>query len=137
VSERIAPARPAEAVLARLPELLRCHAERREAIFASSLLEPELMDACRRYLAEDDEVVRHADDPERFGERERAALAWAHASAWHPDSADDDLWARLHAHFTEPELVQLFYYLQWEIGNQAWLTTLGLPSDGANPRPHA
>jgi alkylhydroperoxidase family enzyme len=133
VSARVAPAGPAEAVLARLPDLLRCHAERREAIFASSLLEPELMDACRRYLAEDDDVIRHADDSERFSERERAALAWAHASTWSPDSADDELWARLHASFTEPELVQLFYYLQWEIGNRAWLTTLGLPADAANP----
>ena len=134
MSARIEPARPAEALLARIPDLLRCHAERREAIFASSLLEPELMDACRRYLAEDDEVVGHADDPERFSERQRAALAWAHASVWDPDSAGDELWDRLHASFSEPELVQLFYYLQWEIGNRAWLTTLGLPPDGANPR---
>jgi alkylhydroperoxidase family enzyme len=133
VSGRIEPVGPAEAVLARLPDLLRCHAERRDAVFGSGLLEPELMDACRRYLAEDDEVVRHADDPERFSERQRAALAWAHASAWHPDSADDELWERLHAGFSEPELVQLFYYLQWEIGNRAWLTTLGLDADLANP----
>jgi hypothetical protein len=119
-----AGADPADAVLAGLPDLLRCHQERRRAVLDSGLLDAEVMEACAAYVAEDEDVVRHADDPERFGERTRAALAWTHASAWNPDAADDALWERLHASFTEPELVQLFYFIQWEIGNRAWLATL-------------
>jgi hypothetical protein len=112
-------------VLARLPELLRCHAERREAVLESGILERPLMELCARYVAGD-------EDAEGTTERERAALAWTHASLWSPEAADDELWGRLHAAFTEPELVQLFYFLQWEIGNRAWLATLGLPPDAAS-----
>jgi hypothetical protein len=84
-------------------------------------------------------VLAHAEDPTRFSERERAALAWTHAALWSPDTADDALWSRLHGCFSEPELVQLFYFLQWEIGNRAWLKTLGMSPDAASvlaaPRP--
>ena len=42
----------------------------------------------------------------RFSDREKAALAYAEAIAWH-QPASDALWDRLHQHFTEPELVEL------------------------------
>lgn len=119
-----AHADPGEAVLAGLPDLQRCHVERRATVLDSGLLEDELMEACRGYVAQDDDVLAH-DDAERFSERTRAALAWTHASLWDPAAAGDALWERLHASFTEAELVQLFYYVQWEIGNRAWLATLG------------
>ncbi len=45
-------------------------------------------------------VVRQFDD------RQKAALAYAQAIAWNEDDRDG-LWARLHAHFTESELVEL------------------------------
>jgi hypothetical protein len=139
MTSRIAPAGPVEALLARLPDLLRCHVERREAVLSSGLLERELLQLCARYVAQDEDVLTHADDGARFSERERVALAWTHAALWSPETADDALWGRLHACFSEPELVQLFYFLQWEIGNRAWLTTLGMPPDAASvlaaPRP--
>ena len=80
-------------------------------------------------LAEDDEVVTHADDPDRFDERERAALAWTHAIAWNSDLADAGMWKRLHACFAEPELVELGYAIAFSLGQQHWLGTLGL-TDG-------
>ena len=62
----------------------------------------------------------------RTDERQRAALGWARAIAWGPEDAGDDLWERLHANFTEPELVELGYYMAIVYGQLRWLRTLGI-----------
>ena len=41
-----------------------------------------------------------------------------------PGSADDDLWAELHQHFSEPELVELGYFIGLTMGQQRFLKTL-------------
>ncbi len=62
---------------------------------------------------------------ERFDDREKAALAYAEAIAWRlPDS--DDLWERLHRHFTEPELVELGCFVALTFGQQSWLRLLNI-----------
>jgi len=57
-------------------------------------------------------------------DRERAALRWAEAIAWDPELADDDLWSELHQHFSEPELVELGYFIGLTMGQQRFLKTL-------------
>ena len=126
---RIDPVSEADAVRARVPAALAAYAETRSTVLESGLVDRALKDLCFRYLAEDEDVVAHADDPARFDERERAALAWTHAIAWNSDLADAALWERLHAHFTEPELVELGYAIAFELGQQHWLATLGLTDD--------
>jgi alkylhydroperoxidase family enzyme len=66
-------------------------------------------------------------DVEAFAGRERLALEWAHAIVWDSDAADDALWERLHAEFTEPELVELGCSIGFALGQQHWERTLGLP----------
>ena len=62
---------------------------------------------------------------ERFDDREKAALAYAEAIAWHlPD--DDALWDRLHRHFSEPELVELGCFIALTFGQQSWLRLLNI-----------
>jgi len=61
----------------------------------------------------------------RFGEREKAALAYAEAITWHLDT-DDAFWERLHRHFSEPELVELGYFISITFGQQRWIKTLGI-----------
>ena len=129
MSERIPCVSAADAVRARVPAVLAAYAETRDTVLRAGLVDQTLKDLCARYLAEDDDVVAHADDPARFDERERAALAWAHAVAWNADDADDALWERLHAHFTEPELVELGYVIAFTLGQQHWLATLGLADE--------
>jgi hypothetical protein len=126
MSGRIACVSAADAVRARVPAVLAAYAETRDTVLRAGLVDQGLKDLCARYLAEDDDVVAHAADAARFDERERAALAWAHAVAWNADEADDALWERLHAHFTEPELVELGYVIAFTLGQQHWLATLGL-----------
>ena len=95
----------------------------RDNVLRSGLVDPELKELCFRYLAEDPEVADFAD----FGEREQLALRWAHAIAWDSSTADDDLWTGLHANFSEPELVELGCAIGFELGQQHWRRTVGLP----------
>jgi hypothetical protein len=125
MSSRIAPIGPADAVRGRVPDILRVYAETRETVLEGGLVDRSLKELCARYIAEDEEVLEFADS-DRFSERERAALAWTHAIAWDSDSADAELWERLHANFSEPELVELGYAIAFMLGQSHWLRTLGL-----------
>jgi hypothetical protein len=40
--------------------------------------------------------------------------------------ADDEVWAKLHEHFTEPEIVELGYFIGLTMGQQKFLKTLGI-----------
>src|SRR5919202_6255449 len=54
---------------------------------------------------------------DRFDERQKAALAYAEAIAWRLDT-DDAFWDRMHAHFSEPELVELGCAIGLTLGQQ-------------------
>jgi alkylhydroperoxidase family enzyme len=60
----------------------------------------------------------------RFTEREKIALRYADAVMYDPARADDALWQQLHAEFSEPELVELGYWIGFTFGGQRWLKTL-------------
>lgn len=60
----------------------------------------------------------------RFTPREKLALRYADAIMYDPAQADDALWAALRAEFTEPELVELGYWIGFTFGGQRWLKTL-------------
>lgn len=61
----------------------------------------------------------------RFNERQKAALAYTETIVWDLP-AEDALWARLHAQFSEPELVELGYFVALTMGQQRWLRTLNI-----------
>jgi alkylhydroperoxidase family enzyme len=60
-----------------------------------------------------------------YDERQKAALAYAEAITWDLP-AGDALWARLHKHFSEPELVEIGYFVAITMGQQRWLRTLNI-----------
>jgi alkylhydroperoxidase family enzyme len=60
----------------------------------------------------------------RFSDREKIALRYADAIMYDPSHADDELWRQLHVEFTEPELVELGYWIGFTFGGQRWLKTL-------------
>jgi alkylhydroperoxidase family enzyme len=62
----------------------------------------------------------------RFTEREKVALTYASAIVWNSEIADDALWAKLHEHFTVPELVELGFFIALTLGQQRWIKTLGI-----------
>jgi alkylhydroperoxidase family enzyme len=61
----------------------------------------------------------------RLNDRQKAALAWAEAITWDLP-ATDELWSRLHAHFSEPELVEIGFFIALTMGQQRWLRTLDI-----------
>jgi alkylhydroperoxidase family enzyme len=123
---RISPVSGTDAIRARLPAALERYAETRASVLEGGIVDRPVKELCARYLADDPEVM----DFERFGERERAALEWAHAIAYDSDKSDEQLWRRLHAHYSEPELVELGYYIAFVLGQTHWLRTLGVRPTG-------
>ena len=69
------------------------------------------------------ELMRY-EKSSRFSEREKLALRYADAIMYDPAQADDALWAALHMEFSEPELVELGYWIGFTFGGQRWLKTL-------------
>ena len=65
------------------------------------------------------------ESSDTFSERQKAALAYAEAIAWHLDT-DDDFWERMHAQFSEPELVELGCMIGLTLGQQSWLRMLNI-----------
>ena len=61
----------------------------------------------------------------RYDERQKAALSYAEAITW-DQPVDEAFWARLHRHFSEPELVEIGYFIAITMGQQRWLRTLGI-----------
>jgi alkylhydroperoxidase family enzyme len=72
-----------------------------------------------------DELLRFIDS-DKFSEREKVALTYTSAIVWNSEIADDALWAKLHQHFTVPELVELGFFIALTLGQQRWIKTLGI-----------
>ena len=68
----------------------------------------------------------HFEDSDEFTEREKVALTYTSAIIWNADMADDALWERLHQHFSDPELVELGFFIGLTLGQQRWIKTLGI-----------
>ncbi len=75
--------------------------------------------------ADYDDLLRF-EDSDRYSAREKVALRYTSAIVWDSAIADDELWAALHTHFTEPELVELGFFVALTSGQQRWIKTLGI-----------
>jgi AhpD family alkylhydroperoxidase len=136
-----------QAIRAHVPAVLRTFAASWQQVFREGVLDHRIKELARVYVAKSMECGYCAgqrshiaaaqgateDDYDdlidfrksnRYDDRERAALRWAEAIAWDPGSADDDLWAELHKHFSQPELVELGYFIGLTMGQQRFLKTL-------------
>jgi len=92
-------------------------------VLRAGVVDQALKELCFAYLASEIQ-------PDGYRGRERLALDWAYAIAYDSDKADDDLWQRLHATFSEPELVELGCAIGFELGRQHWRRSVGLPARG-------
>jgi alkylhydroperoxidase family enzyme len=91
-----------------------------ERVLEGGLVDAALKELCYAYVADPDSVAFPAHEG-----RERAALEWAHAIVWDADAANDELWERLHALFSEEELVELGCAIGFELGRTHFLRSLG------------
>jgi hypothetical protein len=112
----------ADQIRALVPAVLRAYERTRDTVLRTGIADQRLKERCFAYLA----TAEDALDLDGLDDRERAALEWASAIAWDSDRADDALWSRLHALFSEPELVDLGCAIGFELGYQHWRRTIGL-----------
>jgi len=114
--------------------------------FVEGVVDHELKELCRVYVTKTVEcgycaAQRSVDSPtpedhyselldyrssDLYTNREKAALAYTDAIVWNADLADDEVWESLHEHFTDPELVELGFFIALTSGQQRWIKTLGL-----------
>lgn len=143
------PRLESQAIRAHVPAVLRTFTASWQQTFREGVLDHSVKELARVFIAksldcgycagqrshlgaqaglserEFDEVIEFREST-LLGDREKAALKWAEAIAWDPGLADDALWDELHTHFTEPELVELGYFIALTMGQQKFLKTLDL-----------
>jgi alkylhydroperoxidase family enzyme len=136
------------AIRAHVPAAFWFFANAWNDLFRNGIVDHEIKELCRVYVSRSvkceycgnqrseqgrslglvegqyDELLNFESSP-AFTDRQKAALAYAEAIAWHLDGGDA-LWDRLHAHFTEAELVELGCMIGLTLGQQSWLRLLGI-----------
>ena len=82
--------------------------------------------AAKAGIVEDDySDLINFESSTRYSDKQKAALAYAEMITWDLPSTDA-LWERLHKHFSEPELVEIGYFVALTMGQQRWLRTLNI-----------
>lgn len=138
-----------QAIRAHVPAVLRSFNQSWQAVFREGVLDHSVKELARVFIAKSLEcgycagqrshlalaaglTEREFDDviefrkSDAFSPREKAALLLAEAIAWDPNLADDEVWEALHREFTEPEIVELGYFIGLTMGQQKFLKTLGI-----------
>ena len=142
------PRPESSAVRAHVPAAFWFFANSWNDLFRNGVLDHALKELCRVYISRTvkcdycgnqrseqgrsqglvegqyDELLNF-ESSDRFDDRQKAALAYAEAIAWRMDT-DDAFWDRLHAHFSEPELVELGCMIGLTLGQQSWLRLLNI-----------
>lgn len=146
-ARRVGTPRPeSQAVRANVPAVLKTFTAAWMETFVDGVLDHEIKELCRVYVTKtvecgycaaqrsvdaDVDEGRYDDllgfaTSDRYTEREKAALAWTDAIVWNADLATDEVWDRLHAHFTPAELTELGYFIALTSGQQRWIKTMQL-----------
>jgi alkylhydroperoxidase family enzyme len=142
------PRPESSAIRAHVPACFWAFADSWQAIFRDGVCDHAIKELCRVYVSRSvkceycgnqrseqareqgltegkyDELLNF-ETSERFGDREKAALAYAEAITWRLDPTDA-LWDRLHAQFSEAELVELGCFIALTMGQQSWLRLLDI-----------
>jgi len=142
------PRPESQAVRAHVPAAFWSFANTWQSVFREGVCDHSIKELCRVYVSrsvkceycgnqrsiksarqglieEDYKDLLNFEKSARYDERQKAALAYAEAITWDLP-ADDALWERLHRHFSEPELVELGYFIAITMGQQRWLRTLNI-----------
>lgn len=137
------PRPESSAVRAHSPDVFRTFTAYWEATFRKGVLDHATKELARLYITKTtncqfcgnqrsttaglpeyaaDELLNF-EASDSYDDRQKAALAYAQAIAWGEQDLDA-LWSRLHAHFTEPELVELGCFIGLTFGQQSWIRLL-------------
>jgi len=142
------PRPESQAIRAHVPKVFWAFANTWNDAFINGVLDHSVKELCRVYVSrsvkceycgnqrsvksanegvvEKDylELLKFEESP-RYTDRQKAALAYTEAITWDLE-ADDALWERLNKHFSEPEIVELGFFVGVTMGQQRWLRTLNI-----------
>jgi AhpD family alkylhydroperoxidase len=142
------PRPESSAVRAHAPNAFWAFADSWQAVFHQGVLDHSVKELCRVYVSRTvkcefcgnqrsvkattaglleqqyDELLNF-ESSDRYDDRQKAALAYTEAIVWRLDP-DDAFWERVHAHFSEPELVELGCFVALTFGQQSWIRLLGI-----------
>jgi alkylhydroperoxidase family enzyme len=142
------PRPESSAIRAHVPAAFWSFAESWQNLFRDGILDHEIKELCRVYVSRSVKceycgnqrsekgralglVEGQYDDlmnferSEIYDDRQKAALAYTEAIAWHLDT-DDQFWTRMNQYFTESELVELGCFVGLTLGQQSWLRLLNI-----------
>ncbi|MCL2418650.1 MAG: carboxymuconolactone decarboxylase family protein [Conexibacteraceae bacterium] len=143
------PRPESQAIRLHNPQVMKAFNNAWEVFFRQGVADHAIKELCRLYISKSvdceycggqrsvlaraqgaseeqvDELLDY-ENSDRFDERQRTALEWATAITWDPTLANDELWERLHKHFTEAQLVELGHFIALTLGQQRFLKTLGI-----------
>jgi alkylhydroperoxidase family enzyme len=142
------PRPESSAVRAHSPEAFWSFADSWKAQFHSGVVDHAVKDLCRVYISrtvkcefcgnqrsekattaglqeQQYDQLLNFETSDLYDDRQKAALAYAEAIAWGSQDLDG-LWGRLHAHFSERELVELGCFIALTFGQQSWIRLLGI-----------
>jgi alkylhydroperoxidase family enzyme len=143
------PRPESSAVRAQAPNAFWAFADSWKAIFHEGVCDHGIKDLCRIYISRTVNCdfcgnqrsvkaaaggleERHYDEllnfesSDRYDEQQKAALSYAESIAWGLQADEEEFWDRLHAHFSDPELVELGCFIALTYGQQSWIRLLGI-----------
>jgi alkylhydroperoxidase family enzyme len=143
------PRPESSAIRAHVPACFWFFANSWRDIFRNGILDHSIKELCRLYISRsvqceycgnqrsvksiasgtlvEDHVMDllNFEKSDKYDDRQKAALSYAEAIAWHLDT-DDAFWDRLYKHFSEAELVELGCMIGLTFGQQSWLRLLNI-----------
>jgi alkylhydroperoxidase family enzyme len=142
------PRPESQAVRAHVPAVFWSFANSWRDVFKNGVADHAIKELCRIYVSrsvlcefcgnqrsikaakqgvveEDYRDLINFESSTRYDERQKAALSYAEAITWDLP-VDDAFWTRLHKHFSEPELVEIGYFIALTMGQQRWLRLLDI-----------
>jgi alkylhydroperoxidase family enzyme len=146
---RVGTPRPeSQAIRAHVPAAFWSFADTWDSVFRNGVCDHSIKELCRVYVSRSVQCeycgnqrsvksaqagLQEADYMDllnfekstRYDARQKAALAYTETITWDLE-ATDALWDRLHENFSEPELVELGYFVAITMGQQRWLRTLNI-----------
>ena len=140
------PRPESQSIRAHVPEIFFGFAKVWKDSFYEGVLENSIKELCRIYVShsvkceycgnqrstkakgivkEDYFDLLNFEKSNRYDEKQKTALSYAEAITWDLQT-NDELWNSLHKHFSEPEIVELGFFIALTMGQQRWLRTLNL-----------
>ena len=146
--DRGTPRPESQAIRAHVPAVFWSFAKTWQTVFHEGVCNHTIKELCRVYvshsvkcefcgnqrsiqsaekgLIEDDYFeLLNFETAERYSGTQKAALRYTEAIVWDL-KCSDELWDKLHDFFSEPEIVELGYFVAITMGQQRWLRTLNI-----------